>query len=303
MARSRRRTSSRRAERLTSADDLPGPGRTADDHDQSRRPGPRLPARRARPRRTTTGSSPGTRGSSRATTCGSTAAGRSSSARRRSSSSRRASSSRTTRWSTPSAPVAAPVAGPAPGPDGRRRRPRGLRPRQLRGAARPPDDRDRDPVGLRRHLRRQAGPARPPRRAEHPLVPLATRAAHDLREPRLPARAGRRRRARVVAAPVRQRPARVRRDDPAQGRLAHLPEVAAGHPVEAAPRHAGLQRGRRAAAQGRRAAPAERQRRDAEPDRRSSVGPGGPRPRGAAARGPHRSSAACSSRPPACRGS
>ena len=42
-------------------------------------------------------------------------------------------------------------------PDGLRRRPRGLRHRQLRAAPGPPDDRDRDRVRLRRHLRRQVG--------------------------------------------------------------------------------------------------------------------------------------------------
>ena len=90
-----------------------------------------------------------------------------------------------------------------------------------------------------------------------------------------------------VAAAVRQRPPGLRRDDPAQGRVAHLPQVAAGHPFESAARDARLQRGRRAAAQGRRPAPAERQRPDAEPDRRPSLGPGRPRPGGAAPGGPH----------------
>ena len=62
--------------------------------------------------------------------------------------------------------------GPAHRPDGLGRRPRGLRPRQLRPAAGPPDDRDRDRVRLRRHLRRQGRPARPPRRDQRALVPL-----------------------------------------------------------------------------------------------------------------------------------
>ena len=91
----------------------------------------------------------------------------------------------------------------------------------------------------------------------------------------------------IVDAPVRQREPGVRRDDPAQGRLAHLPEMAAGDPLEPEARHARLQRGRRAAAQGRRQAPAERQRRDAQSDRGSSVGPGRARPGGAQAGGPH----------------
>ena len=75
-------------------------------------------------------------------------------------------------------------------PDGLGRRPRGLRHRQLRPAARPPDDRDRDRVRLRRHLRRQGRPARPPGRDQRPLVPLAPRAPDDLRPPRVRARAG-----------------------------------------------------------------------------------------------------------------
>ena len=96
-------------------------------------------------------------------------------------------------------------------------------------------------------------PARAPWRAQHALVPVPRRAAHDLREPRFSTGPRRRRGTRVVAATVRQRPPGVRGDDPAQGRLAHLPEVAAGDPLEAPARDPGLQRRRRAAAQGRRA--------------------------------------------------
>ena len=63
---------------LSSRGDVPGPGRPIDDHDQPRRPVPRLPARRAdRSAGRTTASSPATRASSPATSCGSTAAGRS----------------------------------------------------------------------------------------------------------------------------------------------------------------------------------------------------------------------------------
>ena len=186
-----------------------------------------MPAGRADRRLPRTASSPATRGSSPATTAGSTGGGRSSSTRRRSSSSRRASSSRTSCSSTTAGRSASSLALRAR-PDGRRRRPRGLRPRQLRPPTGPPHDRDRDPLGLRRHLRRQGRPARPAGRAQHALVPVARRAADDLCQPRIPARAGRRRRTAGLAAAVRQRAARVRRRDRAEGRLAHLHQVAAG---------------------------------------------------------------------------
>ncbi len=108
-------------------------------------------------------------------------------------------------------PCPAPDAGPPPGPDRRRRGPRGLRPRQLRAPARAAHDRDRDPLGFRGHLRRQGRPARASRRAEHALVPVTTRAADDLRQPRLQTRARHRRRKLHLAAPVRQRPPGLRR--------------------------------------------------------------------------------------------
>ena len=109
-------------------------------------------------------------------------------------------------------PGRAPLPGDPPGPHDRRRHPRGLRPRQLRPASRAPHDRGRHRLRLRRHLRRQGRDAlAPARRDQQSLVPLAPRAAHDLRQPRVPARAAAGGRPRRFTAAVRQRPARLRR--------------------------------------------------------------------------------------------
>ena len=176
--------------------------------------------------------------------------------------------------------------GSAHRPDGLRRRPRGLRPRQLRAAARPPDDRDRDRVRLRRHLRRQGRPARPPRRDQRALVPLEPRAPDDLRPSRVRPRAGHPGGPLRQQAPVRQRPVRVHRRGPAEGRLAYLPALAAADQLEAAAEHAGVQRGRRAVAGRGSDAPPPSPHRDPQPHRPARVGSGPARHGLAPARGP-----------------
>ena len=167
------------------------------------------------------------------------------------------------------------------------------------------DDRGRDRLRLRRHLRRPGRRPRPPRPAQHPLVPLARRAPDGVRQRRLPARADRRGREGRFAAAVRQRPPRLRRQDPAEGRLAHLPQVAAADRLRTA-RAAGRRPCRATRSTSRPPArPAPPRGRDRDAELRPSSGPGTRRsatstPSGSRTR---RSSAASSSRPPACRGS
>ena len=77
------------------------------------------------------------------------------------------------------------------------------------------------------------------------FVPVAPRAPDLVRERQLPARADHQRRQGRRAAAVRERQARVRRPHPAEGHLAHVPALAADHPVRLAPaRDARLQRRR-----------------------------------------------------------
>ena len=206
--------------------------------------------------------------------------------------------------STTTAPIAAPVARAAPRPDDRRGRPRGPRHRQLRAAAGPADHRDRDRLGLRRHLRRQTG------RGSSAAATIHTRWFRSRRELRTTYRtaissgAGRRRRASRRAAPVRQRPARLRRPHRAQGATWHtclkwLPVTRSTR--RARPRWAATRSTRRCGSAS--AAPA-RGRRSRRPTRRSSAP--GTRPSATSRHSgsrTRRSSAASSSRRPACPGS
>ena len=247
IARDRLRTVPRpAARRARGPRDPADPGRARDDHDQPRRPVPRLPARRPdrapRPRKA---SSPATRVSCPATTCSSTAGGRRSSTPRRSSSSRRASSSRTRTLLDDDGPCPGTRLSIRARPHGRRRRPRGLRHRQLRPAPGPPDDRDRDRVGLRRHLRRQGRASSSAAADQLPLVPLARASCARSMCTATSAASWSSTWTAPTAAPVRQRPARVRRAHPAQGRLAHLPPLAAADERRPAAHDARLPRAHR----------------------------------------------------------
>ena len=152
----------------------------------------------------------------------------------------------------------------------------------------PPDDRDRDRVRLRRHLRRPR-PTRSSGAARSTPAGSARAASCGRRTSTATSGASSIVAVETVglAAAVRQRPARVRRRDRAEGRLAHLPAVAA---ADRARRSAGRRRWpatrsrRRSPGDG--PTPAGGRDRDAERDRPAGVGPGRPRHGGAPARGP-----------------
>ena len=173
----------------------------------------------------------------------------------------------------------------APRPHRVRWRARGLRRHQLLAPPDPDHARDLDHVGLRRLVRRQGAPPRAAWRDQHAVVERTPLVADDLSQPDVPARPPDPGRQGRLAAAVRQRPAHLRGDHRAQGRLAHLPALDPADAVRPPPADARLQRPDDPA-RGHRPATPRRGHRCAQRNRGAHVAAFRARHGGAQARGP-----------------